>query len=102
MKPGTLITLNNLPKCNGRPQLWWSQSKDENWLYDRLRIIYPSGRVHFSDAHRIGKVYTDYSMSVKYVWDNRGCTSARTQKKAMMNCYFYSATRENTYFLGYL
>ena len=78
------LTLSTLPRCNGRPQLWWSDGP-----VDRLRILYPDGRVQF------------------FRFPNRsfthGCTSRSSQKDAQEACIRWSWGIDTAvYFLGYL
>lgn len=91
MKPGTRITEKNLPRRNGRPQLWYSWNEFRPWM--RIRIIYPTGRVEW-DSINLGIDHVDLT---------RGCTSRRSQIEAQKACFEYSKyQREETYWGGYL
>lgn len=80
-----------IPRCNGRPQLWHSISKPHG-KYDRLRIIYPNGRVMFC----FDNVFWPGNFLL-------GCTSRKTQKAAILACVEYSKHfKEDVIFLGYL
>lgn len=80
-----------LPKCNGRPQLWHSVFSARPC--DRLRIIYPSGLVK----------YAFWNSHLGYKDFKTGCTSRRTQIKAVQAAQQYSShCGEDFVFLGYL
>lgn len=94
MKIGTEITLDKMPGCNGRPQLWWSICNIQNnrFGHDRMRILYPDGRVEY---------FWEGQLEPK-TWSN-GCTSSTTQEFAQRSCLRWSIEmKETTYFLGYL
>lgn len=83
--------------CNGRPQLWHSISMPDinGRTYDRLRIIYPNGKVVYWFGHH-------YPSTVKEKFI-RGCTSRRNQAAAVLTCAEYSEEYEEDFvFLGYL
>lgn len=81
----TKMKKQELPACNGRPQLWTRQD------LQGLRIVYPSGRVDW------------YMLSFEQ-WDSQGCTSRRTQWAAIKACFEYDAEAgcKAPEFLGYL
>lgn len=90
--------MNKLPRCNGRPQLWLSIGDGET--IDRLRIVYPNGKVEFSYddgrgyAGKAAGVYLDFGYS---------CTSRKSQDDAVKAIMFYCADIDETMeFLGYL
>ena len=69
-----------LPRFNKRPQLWYSEETDPS-IGDRLRIVYPSGRVmYYADK------YTGEFNPWRY-----GCTSRSSQREAVQAIFRYSA-----------
>ena len=80
-----------LPKCNGRPQLWHWVSDDGR--VDRLRIIYPNGKVSFT--------YFTHQPGVPD-WHDNGCTSRSTQRAAVKAAHAYLSGSGELVFLGYL
>lgn len=83
---------NPLPKCNGRPQLW--AYIDDLAMFDRLRIVYPDGKVQYASTRAAGPWDNE-------IWYGPGCTSADTQEKAVKKCIRYFGDHPS-YFLGYL
>lgn len=90
MKPRTTPV-----ECNGRPQLWWVDRRIG--LGDRLRIIYPDGKVEYAFTFTDGYFNHSHPFS-------EGCTgSPYGQLDAQEACLRYSWNRgEDCYFLGYL
>ncbi len=81
--------MKKLPKLNGRPQLWFSIDEARSFAWDRLRIVYPSGKVEYYNSC-LGKF-------------EKGCTSSKTQKEAVIEIQRYSeALGATSEFLGYL
>lgn len=100
MKPGDIITPYNLPKCNGRPQLWYTDDGNRG-AEDRVRIIYPNGRVEYCWSF-LTHDKTEWIGGKE--WE-RGCTSRRSQEAACLAAAEYGRDRSEppiTYFLGYL
>lgn len=97
------ITLKNMPRCNGRPQVWHSTQGD----WERLRIIYPDGKVEYrrdssGDGYSALDSYHHGSPPGRFY---HGCTSDSTQRRAQINAHRYSLEnddRGSLFFIGYL
>lgn len=113
MKIGTRITPKNLPRCNGRPQLWYSDKKvydqpssltgqGEEKIFDRIRILMPNGKVSYIWSASRGVPIS----GVHLFWDDSACTSAHDgkQKTAQLRVLSYSERPlgMKTFFMGYL
>ena len=95
MKVGTRITNRNLPKDNGRPQLWLSHEHNGEI---RVRILHTGGKVEYiTDV-------CDLTEESRYCYFIPGCTSRKTLRKSQTAIIIYqrNAYSSDIYFGGYL
>lgn len=84
MKTGTRITKNNLPKWNGRPQLWITPEAFHGGT--RCTILYPDGAIAYYASRDPNPRWCEYG-------------TGKTLRELQLECIYFG---EKAHFGGYI